>query len=341
MITLNEIRRIIGKSQNPLIFFDDDPDGLISFLLVRKHFGKGKGVIVKGKPMLGISYLLSVEKYNPDLIIVLDKPIIEQEFVDKISVPIIWIDHHPVIEIKGVKYYNPRIRDKKDNRCISYWCYQLTKENLWLATVGCVADYQIPGFIKKFKKEYPDLLGDNGDQKEILFNSRLGRLIRIFSLSLKGATFDVNKNIDIISKANNPHDLLDGVGDAKFLLNKIEKIEKVYDKLLEQAVNENKKEKIVVFIYPSQKFSFSAELSNELLYRLPGRFIVVGREKEGEVKMSLRNPGDKKIKLPEIINKALIGLQGYGGGHDFAAGACVRKNDFEQFISVIKDEILK
>lgn len=341
MITLSEIRKIIEKSHNPLIFFDDDPDGLVSFLLIKKHFKKGKGVVVKGKPMLDTSYLLSVSRYNPDLVIVLDKPIIEQEFVDKVHVPIVWIDHHPVIEIKGVKYYNPRIRNEEDNRCISYWCYQLTKENLWLATIGCVADYQIPNFIKKFKKDYPDLLGDSNGQKEILFNSKLGRLIRIISFSLKGETLDVNRNIDTISRINNPRDILEGVGDAKFLVNKTEKIEKFYDKLLEQAINENKKEKIVVFIYPSQRFSFSAELSNELLYRLPDRFIIVGREKDGEIKMSLRNPGDKRIKLPEIINKALMGLQGYGGGHDFAAGACIRKSDFEQFISVIKDEIFK
>ena len=210
MITLKQIRTMIEKSENPLIFFDDDPDGLVSYLLVRKHFGKGKGVAVKGKPMLDESYLLSVRKYNPDLVVVLDKPIVEQGFVDRVNVPIVWIDHHPVVDIKGVKYYNPRIKDDKDNRCVSYWCYQLTKENMWVAAVGIIADYQKPSFLKTFIKKYPKLLKKFKNQKDAMFNSNLGRLIRIFGHSLKGRTDDVNRNIDVLVKIEDPYELLEG-----------------------------------------------------------------------------------------------------------------------------------
>jgi single-stranded DNA-specific DHH superfamily exonuclease len=341
MITLKQISALIEKSDNPLIFYDDDPDGLVSYLLIKKHFGKGNGVAVKGKPMLDTDYLYSVNRYNPDLIVVLDKPIIEQEFVDKVNVPIVWIDHHPVVEVKGVKYYNPRLKDKDDNRSVSYWCYKLTNDNMWLATIGIVADYQTPNFIDQFIKKYPELLDEVKEQKEMLFNTRLGDLIRLFSFSLKGPTLDVKKNIEILSKVKDPNDLLQGIGEgSKLILSRVEKIEKEYQKLLERAVNDNKGEEIIVFIYTAFKWSFTAELSNELMYKFPGKFILVGREKDDEVRMSLRAPENKTVKLPEVIQKALIGIEGYGGGHDKAAGANVKKKDFKQFTDIIKNEIL-
>ena len=343
MITLKHIYELIKKSENPLIFFDDDPDGLISYLLIKKHFDKGKGVAVKGKPMVGNEFLLSVEKYNPDLIIVLDKPIIEQDFIDNTNVPIVWIDHHPVVKVKGVKYYNPRLKNKNDNRCVSYWAYRLTGDNMWLAAIGVVSDYQKSGFLKYFAKKYPELLDKVKDQNEMLFNSNLGKLIKIFVFSLKGDTKFANKNIEILSKIKDPFDLLLGrTEDSKFLLKRIKKVEKHYNRLLDKAIEENKDNKdFVIFIYPSGKYSFSAEMSNELMQKFPGRFIIVGREKDDEVRMSLRAPENKKnIKLPEVIQKALVGLEGYGGGHDYAAGANIKKKDFHQFIESIKNQLL-
>ncbi|MBU2639122.1 MAG: DHH family phosphoesterase [Nanoarchaeota archaeon] len=341
MTTLKQIKELIKKSENPLIFFDDDPDGLVSYLLIKKHFGKGIGVVVKGKPMLDSNFLISVRRYNPDLIIVLDKPIIEQDFVDNVHVPIVWIDHHPIVKVKGVKYYNPRLKNKKDNRSVSYWCYKLTNDDLWMATVGIVADYQIPSFINRFIKKYPELLDKIKEQKEILFNTNLGKIIRIFSFSLKGKTEDVKRNMEILIRIKDPNELLIANNEAtKILLRRIEKIEKEYKILLSQATKENKSKQIVIFIYPSGKLSFSAELSNELMYKYPDKIIIVGREKDDEVRMSLRSPEKKGIKLPEIVKKALIGLEGYGGGHDYAVGANIKKKDLEQFINVIKNEVL-
>ena len=80
--------------------------------------------------------------------------------------------------------------------------------------------------------------------------------------------------------------------------------------------------------------SFTGDLSNELLFRFPKRVILVGREKNGEVKLSLRS--GPKIKLSEILEKALVGIDGYGGGHEYACGACVKSEDFKRFVSNLK-----
>ncbi len=56
------------------------------------------------------------------------------------------------------------------------------------------------------------------------------------------------------------------------------------------------------------------------------KVILVAWEYHGEYKCSFRSTN---IKLPPIINKALVGTTGYGGGHDHAAGACVKTSDFK------------
>ena len=40
-----------------------------------------------------------------------------------------------------------------------------------------------------------------------------------------------------------------------------------------------------------------------------------------------------------ILKNALVGIEGYGGGHEYACGASVKKEDFERFIENIKSQI--
>ena len=95
---LTEIREYLDNSRNPIFFFDNDPDGLCSYLLLRRFCGRGKGVIVKSSASVNKQYFSMVERFNSDCIFVLDKPGIDQEFVleakDK-NIPLLHIDHHP------------------------------------------------------------------------------------------------------------------------------------------------------------------------------------------------------------------------------------------------------
>jgi len=51
------------------------------------------------------------------------------------------------------------------------------------------------------------------------------------------------------------------------------------------------------------------------------------------MRMSIRST---KLILPQLIKKSLNGLDGYGGGHEHACGACVKKNNFEVFFERFK-----
>ena len=335
---LKEIYTYLKKAQNPLILFDDDPDGLCSYLIFKKLNGHAHGIIIKSSPVLDVPYLKKVEELSPDVIFVLDKPIISQDFIDGVHVPLIWLDHHPVVERKGVHYYNPRLENKDDNSPVAYWTYKVTNdpESMWISTVGSIADWFIPEFFQEFKSRYPNLIDNQKTPEKIIFESKFGELVKILSLLLKGKTADVRRNISIISKMKDPYELLEQkTSRGRFMYRQYLKIKKQYDLLLGQAINV-KSDKILLFIYPSTRMSFTSELSNELLYKFPDKLIIVGREKGDEVKLSFRS---KKLVLPPLIEKALIGVKGYGGGHDNAAGGNIARDDFHTFIDNLRNQL--
>ena len=43
---IKEIREHLDKAQNPLFFFDNDVDGLTSFLILQRYIGSGRGIAV-------------------------------------------------------------------------------------------------------------------------------------------------------------------------------------------------------------------------------------------------------------------------------------------------------
>ena len=53
---LKEIKEHLEKAQNPLFFFDNDNDGLCSFLLLRRFIDRGRGIAIKSFPDLNVSY---------------------------------------------------------------------------------------------------------------------------------------------------------------------------------------------------------------------------------------------------------------------------------------------
>jgi len=158
----------VKDSYRPIIFFDDDPDGLCSYLLIQKFLmqkgREAKGVIVKGSPLKGTYWK---EKYSLfDKVFILDKPRVEQEFLDKIKNEKIWLDHHTLPDEipQKVVYLNPRIHQKSDGRPTTYWVYNALKKDKfmkkyeWLAAIGTTADYY---FNKQFIKNTIQLFTQN------------------------------------------------------------------------------------------------------------------------------------------------------------------------------------
>ncbi len=332
---VNQIKEHLEKAQNPLFFFDNDPDGLCSFIILQRLFGRGKGVPIKSFPELDESYFRKVSELNTDYIFILDKPLVSKEFFERvreINLPVVWIDHHEVDKSKipmFVDYYNPLCNEDKKNEPVTALCYQANKNKdlSWLALVGCISDKFLPGFYDDFKREYPDLSIDSKDAFEVLYNSQIGKIERIFNFALKDRTTNVISMIKFLMRASNPYDVLKENSKNRSMHKRFEQIDSKYQKLLGKAIEVGKKSKNVLFFQFGGDLSISGNLSNEISHLFPGKRIVVAYSKGIYVNISARG---KNIR--EAVLNAIEDLEdASGGGHEEAVGARVRVKDLEKF----------
>ncbi len=332
-----EIRRELDECKNPLFFHHDDPDGLCSFLLFYHYKKEGTGVVVKSQPCVNEQFLAKVREVQPDKIFIMDLALVSQEFIDEAKVPIIWIDHHEPQRMQGnVKYYNPRVHDPKDGVPASYLCYHVTnrEQDLWLAMVGIVGDWHLTELAAEYSKKFPDLLPPTVTTPEqALFDTKIGLLAKIFSFVLKGSTKDVKKYIRLLTKIKDAYEILDQRDDAGTKIYKrYEEINRIYAELFARAQASVNESRIILFTYEENEYSMTGELSNELLYRHPDKLILIGRQKGGHMRCSLRSTN---IILPPLVNESVRELGGHGGGHEHACGCSVPVEKFEEFVMLL------
>jgi single-stranded DNA-specific DHH superfamily exonuclease len=333
---ISEIREHLEKAQNPLFFFDNDNDGLCSFLLLRRFLGRGKGVAIKSFPDLNANYYKRVKELNPDYIFILDKPLVSDGFFEKIqeaNIPVVWIDHHQVDETSGgckfdwVNYYNPYLNDKT-NEPVAYLSYKIAdkKEDLWLAVIGCVSDALIPDFYDEFLERYPELgKKDPKSAFDVFYNSEIGRIAQILDFSLKDTTTNVVNMLKFMVKAKGPMDILEENLQTKQILKRYNEINSKFDALIEKA-RECVGEKMVYFQYGGQ-FSLSAHVANKLSYEFFGKVIVVVYLNGDFANVSLRGRNIRPLTL-----KAIEGIEGAsGGGHEHATGAKMTVDQLPEF----------
>ncbi len=342
------IRNELKAAEKPFFLFHDDPDGLTSFLLLKRFIGKGYGMMVKAEPNINDRFLAAVKNAAPDSIFAVDVALMQQSFVDTVKSEafgvknIIWIDHHQPVKLTGVKYFNPRLHSHLDNPPASYLCWKVAEEKnkdyFWLAMAGIISDWHMPEFADEFRKAYPQLLPKPMTAEEALFTTDIGKLGRIFSFMLKGPTSEAMACVRALEKVTDPYEILNRTtSHGKFIYHQFKKINSDYEKLLaaakEAADNSNDK-KFLIFTYKGKQ-SFSGDLANELLFLYHDRILVVGRERQDYYMLSFRA---RNVPVLPALKKALVGIDGYGGGHENASGGSVNKKDFERFIEKFKAE---
>ncbi|MBW3020964.1 DHH family phosphoesterase [Candidatus Woesearchaeota archaeon] len=329
----------LSTCKRPLFFFDDDADGLSSFLLLYDYIKEGQGVCVKTNP-LDDRLLNKVESYDPDKVFILDIPSVEEDFLSKIKVPVIWIDHHMnSIESKKAIVHNPKKENPEDTRPTSQLCYELVGGKLWVAMTGIVADWVYDkDLVKKFRRAYHDLLPSTvRTPSKAMFESKIGEMGKIFNFLLKGQTKDVKKNINVLTRIKDPYEILNQTtSQGKFLYKQYKTLSKSYDDLLKSAESKIGKDKFLIFKYKTNT-SITSQLSNELLYKYPNKIILVLRDQNGYYKGSLRS--GKDIDVRSALEKALSGVEGHGGGHKNACGLGIKKECWETFIDALRKEL--
>lgn len=343
---ISEIKMHLENAQNPLFLFDNDQDGLCSFLLLRRYCGKGKGFFIKGSPDLSKDYFRKVQEFNSDYIFVLDKPKISGEFFEeakKYNIPLVWIDHHDA-DRKAipdfVHYYNPLFNRKKTNEPVTYLCYEITKrkEDMWIGIIGCVSDAYLPGFYKTFSKNFPELsVRKDKDVKafDVFYCSEIGRIARIFGFAIKDSVSNVISMVKFLVNAKTPYDVLNENSENKIMHKRAFYIEKKYCNLLNKAKQKiSDSDKIIFFRYAGDT-SMSAEIANNLKYNYPDKTVIVAYNNGAKVNVSVRgkNIRDKILKVINNLDGAT------GGGHEDAVGCQIKKSDLDKFEEMIREEM--
>ncbi len=341
---LEEIREHLENARNPVFFFDNDADGLASFLILRRFIGRGRGVSLKGLPSLNKAYYKKAEEFNSDYIFVLDRPGVDDEVVElnkkEKNLPIVCIDHHQLDREPNIdSYYNTYAVSGKSEPA-SYLCYKATgrQEDLWLAVIGCIGDWYIPDFFEEFKEKYPELVDCNYQSPaDILYKTELGKIIMILNLAMKDTTTNVVSMYKYLMNACGPKDILEENSKTKVFLERYDFLNKSVKKIVKKAEEIlDKKDNLLFFTY-SGDMSLSQHVSDELIYHYPDWRIAVGFIKGSIVKFSMR--GDKIRTLMVAAIKNIDGAS--GGGHELSCGAQVPRDKVEEFKENLFQEIRK
>jgi single-stranded DNA-specific DHH superfamily exonuclease len=340
---IKEIKEHLEKSQNPLFLFDNDQDGLCSFLLLQRFIKRGKGYPIKVSPKLTKDYFRKVDELNSDYIFILDQPEVSEEFFEKVqekNIPLVWIDHHEIKDNyipKFIHYYNPAYNKKPSSEPTTALCYQITQkdQDLWLGVAGCVADHFIPDFYTEFKRQYPELSTENKEAFGILYNSEIGKISRILGFGLKDRMSNVISMMKMLYKAKNPYDILNESKENKAVLSRFYEVEKKFNKFIDKAKKQSKEE--ILFFKYAGEISMSADLANKLNFLYPKKIIIVIYTKGPRANISGRG---KNIR--ELVLKAIQPLENStGGGHENAVGAQINLNQVDDFEKNIKNLVDK
>ena len=332
------LREELQNSKNPLFLYDSDADGLCSFLLLYRIHREGKGLRVTATSKIDEQFVRKVQEFQPDKIFVLDIPILSQDFVDAVKVPIFWIDHHQPQELKHVHYFNPRIKSPDAYVPTTRMAYQVSQneDDLWIAAAGSLADWHMPDFISQFIEKYPDFLPEKCDLTTALYKHPVGKLVKLFFFLQKGPSPEVRKSIQILSKIKSPQEIFQELSaPGKFLHRRFEKVNQKYEEVLGQAKKNITKSKIILFTYDSAQWSFTANIANELSAVYPKKVVIIARAKSGSMKCSLR----AQFPIAQALEKALVGIEGHGGGHPNACGAVIKEEDWPRFLENFKEEL--
>lgn len=343
---LNELKEHLEKAQNPIFYYDNDCDGLCSFLILRRYLGRGKGVAVRSFPDLNEGYARKARELNADYVFILDKPVIAKEFVEeivRIGLPLVWLDHHDIQiedfsrEFSNIFIYNPTknlVKERSDEP-VTYWARKLTlrKEDLWIAVIGCVADHFLPDFAVEFGNKYKEFWGNVKKPFDAYYKTEIGRIAQAFNFGLKDSTTNIVHLQSFLINCKGPEDVFLEVTGNYYFRKRYREIRRKYDYLVEKA-KKNIKDDTIFFEYGGD-LSISADIANELSYVFPKKYIAVAYKKGGVSNISLRG---KNVK--SILEKILVRLDhASGGGHEDAVGARIQTIDIDKFKDYFEEEV--
>ncbi|MAG39391.1 hypothetical protein CMI41_00270 [Candidatus Pacearchaeota archaeon] len=334
-----KIRDFLDQSQNPIFLFDNDVDGLCSFLILRRAMDRGRGVPIKSFPKLTDQYVRKVEEFGSDAVVILDKAEVSSEFVDAVNemgVPIMWVDHHKSESSEKLKSKVEFYSTYPEGEPTTYIAQQVfgRDEDLWLALIGCIGDVYSPIFGKRVEKEYPELFNSEVSAFEALHSTEIGKFVRMLNFGMMDTTTNVINLVKYMFNVKSPYDLLEENPRTRQLHKRYSELNEIYEKQVKKALSSiDEKEDVILFSY-SGHVSMSSEIANKLYYLYPDKTIIVCFKKPEKINASIRGKG--ALTLTQKIVSEIEGVM--GGGHEEATGATIPVDKWEEFKGLVGDK---
>ena len=341
--SLNELREVLEGSANPIFYYDNDADGLCSFLLLRRWLGRGYGIAIRGHPGLGNDFAKKAKELGADKVFVLDKPVIQDEFFEEIGnygLEIVIVDHHKdsldYADREGVVLYNDYSQEDNTGRPVSAICYDVicNKEESWIAMMGCISDHYLPEFVEEFKEKF----GEYWDEKikepfDAYYGSEIGKFAMALNFGLKDSTSNIVKLQKYMSKIKSPDQVLAEVSGNDDFRRKYGFLKSKFESLISDEGNIKESGKILFFDY-SGDVSMSSDIANYLSYKYKDKILIVSYVSQGFANISIRGS-----KVRDVLEKVLERVSGSGGGHEDAVGARIGSKDLSMFKEEFEKEL--
>lgn len=289
----------------------------------------------------------SLEKIKPKFFIFVDLPEIAQNIFDNLSQfgKILVVDHHPPKKYKEIFYCNPRLQKSDIYMPTSYVAYKIftefskSEKILWIACLGTLGDHgakQNPDIFKDLRKTFPEFIGKNKIDDEILFRKTLlGKLTAIIGSSeivarRQGAILALKA----LLKTKNPNQILSGsFTEAKALLNTYKVVLSEYESVLDDFLANKKIYGKIVFYEIKSHLNLKAALSGSVQSLFKKKIIAIAQRKNESYDISFRRGLGVKTNLGELVKEAVANIpNANGGGHEAAAGAQIPKAYLQKFL---------
>lgn len=343
---LAELRERLESAQHPVFYYDNDADGLCSFLLLRRWLGRGEGIAVRSYPELDERYAQKAVEKGADVAVVLDKPVVAFAFfhaLERAGIAVVWIDHHVVqydsqaLPSSVSVYTSVSGRyEKKGGEPVSAIAFVVCarKEDAWIALMGCIADHYLPMFAKEFAKRYPEYWKKNVRKPfDAYYGTEIGAIARSLNFGLKDSAKNVERLQQHLLHCQSPADVLAETKENEHFREIVMALQRHADELLEKA-GRAREGRVIFFAYGGAT-SMSAELANALVYHYPQCRIAVVYVKGAVANISMRGKGVRGV-LERLLHKF---EHASGGGHEEAVGARIQSKDVERFGEQWKQEV--
>ena len=330
--------RNIKSTDNVVVIFNNDGDGICSCILINKYLEtkKNKPYIISQPMPTEKNLIRKVQTTVPTKIIILDIAIDQQQNVLKNLAgmcDILVIDHHQIsrdMNSDSIVHYNPRFEKPGIYKSTSYCAYKIcsalhdTGEFLWIAAVGMVSDYNLDfsqDLVKESVKKY-------SLKSDILYETHFGRLADMISAAKAMKALMCEEMVWLFNSMKGPEDF--SVKGSDKLVESFKTIENEMMSIMADAEQNSEKDGKILFYNIKSRYNLASPVSTKLSEKHLDKLVLVYEKTGNRIKVSGRNQA-KKFDVGRILQTATRGLKASGGGHDAAGGATLETKDWEKF----------